>query len=314
MSKLRWGVLSTAKIGVDKVIPAMQRAEHCGDRGHRLARRRRARRRRPHDWESPRAHGSYEELLADPAGRRGLQSAAQPLARALVDRSARGRQARAVREADRAIGRRRPEAGRRVAAASEAEGDGSLHVSPPSAVAAGQGIGARRGHRPAGTIQSFFSYYNDDAANIRNQVEIGGGGLADIGCYCISLARFIFDAEPRRVLGIVEYDPKFKTDRLASGILEFGGGTSTFTCGTQLAPVSAREHPGDRGTHRNRHSVQRPARSTLHDATRATRPSARRLRCPCAISTRSRANCFRWPCSTIGQCRRRSKTQWPTCG
>ncbi|MEX2315595.1 MAG: Gfo/Idh/MocA family oxidoreductase, partial [Pirellulales bacterium] len=86
------------------------------------------------------------------------------------------------------------------------------------------------------TVQSFFSYFNDDPANIRNQADLGGGALADIGCYCISLARFLFDAEPRRVLGFVQYDPQFKTDRLVSGILDFGRGTSTFTCGTQLAP------------------------------------------------------------------------------
>ena len=58
----------------------------------------------------------------------------------------------------------------------------------------------------------------------------------DIGCYNISLSRFIFDAEPKRVLGIVEYDPKLEIDRLASGIMEFEGGTSSFTCGTQLVP------------------------------------------------------------------------------
>jgi predicted dehydrogenase len=96
-------------------------------------------------------------------------------------------------------------------------------------VAAGQ-VGELR------TIQSFFSYYNDDAENIRNRVETGGGGLADIGCYCVSLARFLFAAEPRRVLGILEHDPRFGTDRLASGILDFGRGTATFTCSTQLAP------------------------------------------------------------------------------
>jgi len=58
----------------------------------------------------------------------------------------------------------------------------------------------------------------------------------DIGCYCISLSRFIFGAEPQRVCGIMEYDPRFKTDRLTSGILDFGDGTATFTCSTQLVP------------------------------------------------------------------------------
>src|ERR671937_1194517 len=65
---------------------------------------------------------------------------------------------------------------------------------------------------------------------------MGGGGLMDIGCYNILLSRFIFDAGPTRVIGIGEFDPQFNTDRLASGILDFGRGTATFTCSTQLTP------------------------------------------------------------------------------
>src|SRR5690606_10259475 len=86
------------------------------------------------------------------------------------------------------------------------------------------------------TIQSFFSYFNNDPANIRSKPGWGGGGLMDIGCYNVSLSRFLFDAEPCRVYGIVDYDPKLGVDRLASAILEFDGGTSTFTCSTQLVP------------------------------------------------------------------------------
>ena len=71
------------------------------------------------------------------------------------------------------------------------------------------------------TIQSFFSYYNTNPDDYRNKPEFGGGGLMDIGCYSISLSRFIFGSEPENVLGIVEYDPVSKVDRLASGILEF---------------------------------------------------------------------------------------------
>jgi predicted dehydrogenase len=98
------------------------------------------------------------------------------------------------------------------------------------------------------TVQTFFSYYNDDPRNIRNQFEIGGGGgLFDIGCYAISLSRFLFDEEPRRVLGIMDYDPTLKVDRLASGLLDFGDGTSTFTCGTQIAPFQRVNIFGDRG-------------------------------------------------------------------
>jgi predicted dehydrogenase len=86
------------------------------------------------------------------------------------------------------------------------------------------------------TIHSFFSYYNVDPANIRNQSDKGGGGMMDIGCYNISLSRFVFEEEPTKVLGLAEYDPQSGVDRLASGILQFSKGTSTFTCSTQLTP------------------------------------------------------------------------------
>ncbi len=66
--------------------------------------------------------------------------------------------------------------------------------------------------------------------------DIGGGGLMDIGCYAISVARFIFDEEPSRVVGTIDYDPVMKTDRLASAMMAFAAGTATFTCSTQLVP------------------------------------------------------------------------------
>jgi predicted dehydrogenase len=84
------------------------------------------------------------------------------------------------------------------------------------------------------TIQSTFSYYNDDPENIRNRPNMGGGGLMDIGCYCISLSRFLFGREPDTVYGEVDIDPNFSVDRKASGILTFGENTSTFTCSTQM--------------------------------------------------------------------------------
>jgi len=60
--------------------------------------------------------------------------------------------------------------------------------------------------------------------------------MMDIGCYCVSLARFIFDDEPTTVFGNIEFDPVLQTDRIASGILNFSNGSSGFTCSTQLAP------------------------------------------------------------------------------
>lgn len=97
------------------------------------------------------------------------------------------------------------------------------------------------------TIQTFFSYYLDDPLNVRNRADSGGGGMLDIGCYTVSVARFIFGSEPRRVFGMVEFDPQFKVDRLASSILDFGSGTSTFTCGTQLSPYQRVNIAGTEG-------------------------------------------------------------------
>jgi len=85
------------------------------------------------------------------------------------------------------------------------------------------------------SMHAVFTYYNVDPANIRNQADIGGGGLLDIGCYCTSASRFLFNGEPVRVCGTMEYDPQMKIDRLASGVLEFEKGTATSTCSTQLA-------------------------------------------------------------------------------
>jgi predicted dehydrogenase len=88
---------------------------------------------------------------------------------------------------------------------------------------------------PLRAIQAFFSYNNPDPDNIRNKADIGGGGIYDIGVYPVVTARFLFDAEPTRLVSLVERDPVMKTDRLVSAILDFPGGQMTFACSTQLA-------------------------------------------------------------------------------
>lgn len=235
MGKIRWGVISTAKIGTEKVLPAMKQGESIeivALASRDLARAQQAASR----LGIARVYGSYEELLADPE----VDAIYNPLPNHLH-----------VPLTIKAI-----EAGKHVLcekpiALSSAEAQQLLDVARqhpkikvmeafmyrhhPQWQRAKQivnegGIGELR------TIQSFFSYFNNDPSNIRNQAEIGGGGLMDIGCYNISQSRFIFGKEPQRVLGIADFDPEFKTDRLASGILDFGNGsTATFTCSTQLA-------------------------------------------------------------------------------
>ena len=235
MDKVRWGVLSTAKIGTQKVLPAMQQGQFCeiaaiASRDRETARAAATR------LGIPKAYGSYEAILADPE----IDAIYNPLPNHLhVPWSIKALEAGKHVLCEKPIGLSSAQARELVAVAARHPRlkvmEGFMYRHHPQWVRARE-IVASGGIGELRTIDSFFSYYNDDPANIRNRADIGGGGLMDIGCYNISLSRFIFDAEPVRVLGHVEYDPRFGTDRLASGILDFGRGTATFTCSTQLSP------------------------------------------------------------------------------
>lgn len=234
MDKVAWGVLSTAKIGLQKVIPAMQKGRHSrivAIASRDMAKARDAATR----LRVPKAYGCYEALLADP----DVGAVYIPLPNHLhVEWSIKALEAGKHVLCEKPIGLDAEQARQLQAAA-----DRHPHLKVMEAFMYRfhpQWIETRKLLRDGGlgdlrTIQTAFSYYNVDPANVRNKADMGGGTMLDIGCYCISLSRFLFGDEPRRVLGVVEYDPKFKTDRLASGILEFNAGTSTFTCSTQLS-------------------------------------------------------------------------------
>ena len=97
-------------------------------------------------------------------------------------------------------------------------------------------------------IQVMFSYFNVDPKNVRNMAKIGGGGMLDIGCYPITVSRYIFGSDPLRAAATIDRDPRFKTDRLAGGILEFSKGRHlTFTISTQLAPYQRVQIMGTKG-------------------------------------------------------------------
>jgi predicted dehydrogenase len=180
-------------------------------------------------------HDSYEALLADPA----IDAIYNPLPNHLhVPWSIRALEAGKHVLCEKPIGLDTGEARTLLAAAQRFPRlkimEAFMYRHHPQwqgakRIIAQGGIGTLR------TVQAFFSYSNLDPKNIRNDAAMGGGGMMDIGCYCISLARFLFEAEPVRVHGIAEIDPAFGVDRLASGLLEFPTGTATFTCATQLA-------------------------------------------------------------------------------
>ncbi len=97
-------------------------------------------------------------------------------------------------------------------------------------------------------LHVWFGYNNADPSNIRNRVENGGGALYDIGCYAVSVARWLVGSEPRRCLSLVERDPDFGTDRLSTGILDFGSARATFTVGTRVHPHQRVEVLGEKGS------------------------------------------------------------------
>ena len=216
MEKVRWGILSTADIGAVKVIPAMQKGRHCDilgiasrspDKAKKLAAK----------LNIPQTFGSYEDLLACaeidavyiplpnhlhvPWSIKALEAGKHVLCEKPIALSA--AEAQTLLDA----GKKHP---------SQKIMEAFMYRHHPQwqkarELAAAGEIGELK------TIQSFFSYYNDDPADIRNNADIGGGGLMDIGCYTISFGRFIFGAEPQRVCGMMEYDPKLDVDCIACG-------------------------------------------------------------------------------------------------
>ena len=96
-------------------------------------------------------------------------------------------------------------------------------------------------------ITGHFSYYRRDPGDIRSRVDWGGGALMDIGCYPITMSRWLFGAEPTEVIGLIERDPEMEIDRLTSGLLRFDKGQATFSCATQLVPYQTMQIFGTSG-------------------------------------------------------------------
>jgi len=245
MQPVNWGIISTAKIGTEKVIPAMQKSQHCriqaiASRDLALARK----------WAKtlgiPKAYGSYEELLADPE----IEAVYNPLPNHLhVPWSVKAAEAGKHVLCEKPIALDAKEAAMLVAARDRTGKlitEAFMVRSHPQWLRARQIV--RDGHiGELRAIQGSFSYHLTDPTNVRNKADIGGGGLYDIGCYPIVTSRFLFGAEPTRVVALIEHDPVLKIDRLASALLDFPQGQASFMCATQLVPYQRMQIYGTRG-------------------------------------------------------------------
>ncbi len=235
MAKVTWGIIGTAKIARLHVIPGIQAGEHCHlsaiasrdlDRAQAMAK----------DFSIPKAYGSYEELLADP----DIQAVYNPLPNHLhVSWSMKAAEAGKHVLCEKPMGIDAEDAAKLVHLCQEKDVllmEAFMYRTHPQWVLAKEYVqGGKIGDLKS--IQASFSYMNLDPENIRNRSDIaGGGGLMDIGCYPISLSRFLFGDEPKQALALVNRDPNLTIDTLTSAILKFERGHATFTCSTQLFP------------------------------------------------------------------------------
>lgn len=241
---VKWGVISTANIGVAKVIPGMLKSKELevvaiASRDKKTAEA------AAKKLGIKKAYSSYEEMLADPE----IEAVYNPLPNHLhvpLTLAAAKAGKHVLCEKPIAITAKEAKKLKKVPKGIYvAEAFMVRHALQWQAVrervAKGE-IGKLR------LIQVFFSYYLDDPNNVRNIAKIGGGGLLDIGCYPITVARYIFDAEPKAVTAVFDRDPKFKTDRTASGLADFGKGRQlSFAISTQSAPFQRVQIAGTKG-------------------------------------------------------------------
>jgi predicted dehydrogenase len=243
--KVSWGVFGVARIATQKVIPAMQRGEWSEvtaiasrdlNRAQEAARA----------LGIPKAYGSYEAMLADS----GIEAVYNPLPNHLhVPLSIKAAAAGKHVLCEKPIGLTADEA-RQLIAARDRTGvrieEAFMVRAHPQWLATHDLIQAGRiGEVRA--IAGAFSYFNRDPNNIRNTPAYGGGALMDIGCYLVAMSRDVFQAEPRRVMGLIDRDPELQIDRLTSGVLDFNTRQTIFTCSTQMVAYQRVQIFGTRG-------------------------------------------------------------------
>lgn len=246
--KLRWGIVSTADIGMKKVIPGILKSEHSqvvAIASRDLARAEAAVATLGLQG-SARAHGSYEAIFADPQVEAVYIPVPNHLHIPLTLAAAR---------AGKHVLCEKPIALDATEAAQLREIPKGIMFSEAFMVRHHpQWIRAREIVQSGAlgkltAIHAVFTYHNTDPANVRNMADIGGGAILDIGCYPIVTSRYIFGSEPKRVVALIDRDPSFRTDRLASVIADFGDGRQlSFVCGTQTVGRQSVEIMGDAGS------------------------------------------------------------------
>ena len=159
----------------------------------------------------------------------------RPSSRPLVHQGSGGQQARAVRKAHRALfaGGSNPSV-QMLQTASRLKAMERVRVSPSSPVAPSPAIGDMQTVRPSSRTTTPTRVTSGSGA------PLGGGGADGYRLLRRVAVALYLELSLQKVFAILECDPKFKTDRLASAILDFGSGTSTFLLLRGSLPASRR--------------------------------------------------------------------------
>ena len=229
---VRWGILGAAHIAVSKVIPAMQRSAMTpvvAIASRDIGKARAAAR----ELGVARAYGSYEELIDDP----DVDAIYNPLPNHLhVPWSIRAAEAGKHVLCEKPLSLSAAEARQLIGARDRTGvqiGEAFMMRAHPQWAAVRELLAEGRVGELK-LVAGHFSYFRRDPTDVRNVPEWGGGALMDVGCYPITIARWLFGEEPLEVTGMLEYDPVYNVDRLGSGLLRFPSGQATFSSGSQV--------------------------------------------------------------------------------
>ena len=232
MRKVKWGVLGCANFAKNVTIPAMLKTDSVELVGAASRSKEKAEA-FAQEFGLPRAYGSYEELLADPE----IEAVYNPLPNGLhAEWTLKTAQVGKHSLTEKPFAANLAEA-QQVADAVKASGVKVMEAfmwrfhpmhRRARELARSGAIGNVRFFRSA------FTFTLARQTNVRLDAPLAGGGIMDVGCYCISAARFFFDAEPVRAYVRADFDPEYDVDMLAAGLLEFPGKYATFDAGFAL--------------------------------------------------------------------------------
>lgn len=241
----RWGVLSTAKIAREQLLPAMAGSDNGVVAA--IASRDAARARELADqWNAPHAFGSYEELLASA----DVDGVYIPLPTSQhVEWTAKAIEAGKHVLVEKPLALKAQDIAPLIALRDRHKvlvSEAFMVVHHPQWIKVreliAEGAIGRLRH-----VQGAFSYFNVDPHNMRNQLNLGGGALPDIGVYPTVTTRFATGGEPVRVQASIERDARFGTDIYSSVRADFGGFELSFYLSTQLAARQNMVFHGDKG-------------------------------------------------------------------